>query len=194
MPSFCSQTAYIFAVPMAPDSDAIGSAKCVDHDAMRPCCRRICHSVTSRGSRVSRLARASLFKRTSRIRRIARMPLGTLSARGQRATLIKWIARVALSSRKTRVPRRSRHPRTARRERPQRQSTVCGSEASAAPRACSARSLSLAPTRRLLFTSDLRTCITHLVTAFTTSPTRIDHPDTHTVASLISSRSYVPKT
>ena len=41
--------------------------------------------------------------------------------------------------------------------------------------------------------SDKRTGITPLVTAFTTSRTGIVHPNPHTVASLISSRSNVPK-
>ena len=65
--------------------------------------------------------------------------------------------------------------------------------ASAAPRGSSTSSLSLPPTGHLLSTSDKRTCITPLVTAFTTSRTRIVDPKPHTVASLISSRSNVPK-
>ena len=47
-------------------------------------------------------------------------------------------------------------------------------------------SLSPPPTGHLLFTSDKRTCITPLVTAFIASRTRIADPKTHTVASLIS--------
>lgn len=43
MPGFRSQTAYIFRDPnVASDSDAIGSALCVDHAVMRPCCRGVC--------------------------------------------------------------------------------------------------------------------------------------------------------
>jgi hypothetical protein len=42
MPGFCSQTAYIFTERMLPDPDAIGSARGVDHDAMRPRRRRVC--------------------------------------------------------------------------------------------------------------------------------------------------------
>ena len=54
MPGFCSQTAYIFAVPMLPDPHAIGSAWCVNHGATRPCCRRVC--ALSRVARVASLA------------------------------------------------------------------------------------------------------------------------------------------
>ena len=54
-------------------------------------------------------------------------------------------------------------------------------------------SLSLPPTGHLLATSDKRTCITPLVTVFTTSRTGIVHPKSHTVASLISSRSNLPR-
>jgi hypothetical protein len=125
MPGFCSQTAYIFSVPMLPDPDAIGSARCADHDAMRPRCRRYAHSVTSLRSRVSRRSQVSPLKRTSQIRRIARTPRGSRHTRGQRSTLIKWITRVSLSSRKVRVQRSSRHPRTPRRERPLRRPMVC---------------------------------------------------------------------
>src|ERR1019366_9448395 len=43
MPGFCSHTAYIFRrSKVIPDSDAIGSALCVDHAATRPPCRRVC--------------------------------------------------------------------------------------------------------------------------------------------------------
>jgi hypothetical protein len=42
MSGFRSQTAYIFAVSMLPDPDAFGSARCVDHAATRPPCRRVC--------------------------------------------------------------------------------------------------------------------------------------------------------
>lgn len=40
---------------VVPDSEASGSASCVDHAATRPPARRVCASVTSRKSRVSRL-------------------------------------------------------------------------------------------------------------------------------------------
>jgi hypothetical protein len=151
------------------------------------------HSVTPRGSRVSRLSQVSPLKLTWQIRRIARTPRGSRHTHSQRSTLIKWIARVSLSSRKTRVQRSSRHPRNPRRERPLRRPMVCRSEASAAPRACSAPSLSPPPIGQLLFTSDKRTCITPLVTAGMTSRAGIVHPIPHTVASLISSGSNVPK-
>ena len=177
MPGFCSQTAYIFAVPMLPDSDAIGSAWCVDHDAMPPCGRRVRALSHVAGSRVSRLSQASQFKRTSRIRRIARTPRGSRHTRSQRSRLIKWIARASLSSRTTRVQRSSRHPRTPRRERPLRRPMVCrvGGFGSASG-FLDITSLS-PPTGHLLSTSDKRTCITPLVTAFTTSRTGIVHPE-----------------
>jgi hypothetical protein len=57
MPGFCSQTAYIFRGFNVADSDAIGSAWCVHHDGMRPCCRRVCalgHGREGRDSRVFR--------------------------------------------------------------------------------------------------------------------------------------------
>jgi hypothetical protein len=98
--------------PMLPDPDAIGSACCVDHDARRPCCRRVCASDMSRESRVSRLSRDSPLQRTSQIRRIAGTPRRSRHTHSQRSPLIKWIARVSLSSRKTRVQRSSRHQRT----------------------------------------------------------------------------------
>jgi hypothetical protein len=56
MPGFRSQTAYIFAASMSPDSDAVGSACCVDHDAMRRCCRRVCAP-----SHVARIASLASF-------------------------------------------------------------------------------------------------------------------------------------
>jgi hypothetical protein len=113
---------------VATDSDAIGSAWCVDHDAMRPRCRRVC--ALRHVARVASLAslQVSPVKWTSHIRRIARMPLGSRHTRSQRSTLIRWIARVSLSSWKTRVQRSSRHPRTPRtprRERPLRRPMVC---------------------------------------------------------------------
>jgi hypothetical protein len=55
MPGFCSQTAYILRDPnVASDSDAIGSALCVDHAGMRPCCRGVC--ALSHVARVASLA------------------------------------------------------------------------------------------------------------------------------------------
>jgi hypothetical protein len=54
MPGFCSQTAYIFTAPRSSDSDAIGSARCVDHGAMHPCCRPVC--ALSHVARVASLA------------------------------------------------------------------------------------------------------------------------------------------
>lgn len=54
MPGFCSQTAYIFAVPVLPDPDASGSAWCVDHDAMSPGWRGVC--APSHVARVATLA------------------------------------------------------------------------------------------------------------------------------------------
>jgi len=161
-----------------------------------PGARRPALSVTSRGSRLSRLSRVSPLKRTSQIRRIARMPLGSRRSRSQRATLINWIARVSLTTRRTRVQRSSRHPRTPRtprRERPLRRPMVCrvGGFGSASG---SLDIISQSSTNRpspLRFRQTHR--ITPLVTAFTTSQTGIVHPKPHTVASLISPRSNVPK-
>ena len=57
MPGFCSQTAYIFAVRMSPDSDATGTPWSVVHDAMRPCCSRVCALSRGREGRDFRVVR-----------------------------------------------------------------------------------------------------------------------------------------
>jgi hypothetical protein len=60
MPGFRSQTAYIFRRPsVAPASDAVGSALCVDHAVVRPCCRRVC--TLSHVASVARLASFAAF-------------------------------------------------------------------------------------------------------------------------------------
>jgi hypothetical protein len=85
MPGFCSQTAYIFVVPMSPDSDAIGSAWCIHHDGMRPCGRRVCarsHGREGRDSRVFRRLRYSSGHRDSDASRECRL------ARGVRAVSV----------------------------------------------------------------------------------------------------------
>ena len=152
---------------------------------------------TSRGSRTSRIQRTSRSSRTSRIQR---------TSRGSRTS------RYSLTSRFSSAPR---YPRTSRlpalwshlavsansvraaRTRDRRGSRAgrwsAGGRVSAAPRASSTSSLSLPPTGHLLFTSDKRTCITPLVTAFTPRAHASTTLTPHTVASLISSRSNVPK-
>ena len=96
---------------------------------IRPCCRRVC--ALSHVASVARLAsfaglRDSSGHRKSDASRACRLARGR--TRSQRATLIKWIARVLLTTRKTRIQRSSRHPRTPRtprRERPLRRPMVC---------------------------------------------------------------------
>ena len=181
----------------SPIPTRIGSAWCVHHDGMRPALPPCMRSQSRREGRdFPRLSQASLFKRTSRFRRIARMPLG-IAAYAQSAFHADQVdcARLALIAKDARSAKfaSSANPRTRDGKGHCDGRWSAGSEASAAPRASSTSSLSLPPTGHLLSTSDKRTCITPLVTAFTTSRTGIVHPKPHTVASLISSRSNVPK-
>jgi hypothetical protein len=140
---------------------------------------------TSRGSRTSRIQRTSRGSRTSRYSHTSRFVSAPRCTRTSRPPAL-W-SHLAVSANSVRAA----HTRDRRASRAGRRSAE--GESSAAPRGSSTSSLSPPPTGHLLFTSDKRTCITPLVTAFTTSPTGIVHPKPHTVASLISSRSNVPK-
>ena len=162
-----------------------------------PFSRRMRVQRTPRGSRGSRIQRTSRDSRTSRIQR---------TSRGSRTS------RYALTSRCLSAPRythvrcvcsrcgghlavsansvRDAHTRDRRESRA---GGWCAGGVFGSPRASRTSSLSRPATGHLPFTSDKRTCITPLVTALTTSRTGISHPKSHTVASVISSRSNVPK-
>ena len=158
--------------------------------------RRLRVQRTPRGSRASRIQHTSRGSRTSRIHRTSR---GSRTSRYsltsrlfERTALYTYVA----SARAVDSPRGQRQIRSALLT-----PATVGAAAPAdgrrgvfgAPRASRHHLSVLHATGHLLFTSDKRTCITPLVTAFTTSRTGIVHPKPHTVASLISSRSNVPK-
>jgi hypothetical protein len=171
MPGFCSQTAYIFRGPsVTSDSDAIGSDLCVDHDAMRPCCRRGCAlshvaSVASLASFAGCTLAADIANQTHHAH------AAWLTAFAQPACHADQVdcARLAVIARESPSANFASSanlakPATGKATSAGRWSAE--SETSAAPRASLTSSLMLPPTGHLLFTSDKRTCITPLVAAF----------------------------
>jgi hypothetical protein len=194
MPGFRSQTAYIFAASMSPDSDAVGSACCVDHDAMRRCCRRVC--APSHVARIASLASFAGFTLEADMANQAhRAHAAWLATYAQSAFHADQVdcARLALIAKDSRSAKfaSSANPATGKAT-----ATADGLQGGRLQ-----QRLGLPRHHRSVFHQPAISSppptdaprITPLVTAFTTSRTGFVGPKTHTVASLISSRSNVPK-
>jgi len=168
MPGFCSQTAYIFAVPMLPDPDATGSARCDDHDAS-PRRRGVC--ALSHVAKVASLASFAGFTLEANIaNQTHHAHAAWLATYAQSAFHADQVdcARLALIAKDSRSAKfaSSANPANPATETPPPRPMVGGPEASAGPRASSTSCLSFPPTGHLLSTSDKRTGITPLGTAF----------------------------
>jgi hypothetical protein len=194
MPGFCSQTAYIFAVPMLPDPDAIGSARCVDHNAMRPRCRSVCA--------LSHVAKFASLASSAGCTLYADIANQTHCAH---AAWLATFAQSAFHADQVDCARLAHHARDARSAKFASSANAATGEATA-----TADGLQGGRLRQRLRLPQHHLSVFHqpaisvpppthapastpLATAFTTSRTGIVHPKPHTVASLISSRSNVPK-
>ncbi len=202
MPGFCSQTAYIFRGPsVASASDAIGSALCVDHAAMRPCCRRVCAlshvaSVASLASFAGFTLEADIANQTHRAHAAWLAEFARSACHADQVDCARLAhhakdahsAKFASSANPTtgRPPRAGKAAATAdglqgrtlrqRRGAPRHHLSVFHRPAISSP----------PPTDAHLHHTSLSPPITPRAHG-------IDDPETHTVASLISSRSNVPK-
>jgi hypothetical protein len=206
MPGFCSQTAYIFRAPnVASASDAIGSAWCVDHAVMRPCCCRVCAlyhvaSVASLASSAGFTIEGDIANQTHRAHAAW---LATFAQSASRADQVDN-ARLALRAEDARSaefassanPTAGRLARAAggcRAPEAAARRWSAASDASVAARSPAPSPRSPSPTDHLLSPStDARLLSASVLTSTIASRTRIADPDTHTVASVIPSRSNVP--
>ena len=149
-PQTCSEHAtflltdclHFFALPMLPGADAKGSAWCGDHDAMRPCCRGVC--VLSYVARVASFAGFTLAAEAANQMHLAHaawLATDAQSAFPADQVDCACLAVVAKDSRSAKFASSANRDVKGHRDGQWSAET----EASAAPRASSASSLSLPP-------------------------------------------------